>query len=171
MTSPHPYKFDAGTVGSSLCTEGGYISRVDVGYHAQGCGISTILTSLCFIDKDLNGPEGNLACGLRDKNDALKHLKPYQRQYEWALNNCRSLWYMRAIPSPKSGAYGYFNAALNCGYDNMVIILSDIFAQKFEAFGPALTQTWRGLYDPETGIIRDPSGDIKAWSGYWFFCN
>ena len=172
QSSPKIFVFDGGcNIGSSTCSVG-YVRDVIVEEMARNCGISTILTTLCFIDQDLNGLEGNLAPGLVHENRGLDEIqKASQDKYDWITQNCRSLWSLFAIPSPKYGGFGYFSAAMKSGFDQMLIKTSRTLYSCMEIHGPDSTEKWSGMYSAETGIIEDPSGDIRAYSTYWFFCN
>ena len=166
--------YDAGcTVGGINCDSRGYIGSMDIKPAARRCGISTILISMCLIDKDINGRDGNLAVGgMRRKNRGLEKLLDIWTPslmtlpdlHDWAVDKCRSLWYLRANFNPESAGF-FFNAAINCGYKYMIIVA------KNGNFGPERTETWRGLYNRQTGDIEDPNGKIEAWDGYWMFCD
>ena len=141
--------FDGGPeVGSATCRIG-YISSVNVVKKAQNCGIAKVLTTLCLIDKDLNGKHGNLATELKTENEALERFaEHFKKEYDWVTLKCKSLWALLMLANPKSGGFAYFNAALDSGFQMMFV--EDKNPNK--VFGPESTERWKSLYDPEKEI-------------------
>ena len=115
------YTFDA-VVGKCTCSIGSVLvvySRKSV----QRCGLATLLTTLCFIDQDMNGKSGNLDHEYIERNYALSQLKKAKRndEVDWIKKRCTSLWSLHFLSDPVAGGIAYFNAALNSGYNVMFI--------------------------------------------------
>ena len=158
--------FDGGPdIGSATCWIG-YISKVNVVKKAQNCGIAKVLTTLCLIDKDLNGKHGNLATELKTENEALERFEDhFKKEYDWVTLKCKSLWALLMLANPKSGGFAYFNAALDSGFQMMFV--EDKNPNK--VFGPESTERWKSLYDPKKGDIKEKT-TIPAFDRYWHFC-
>ena len=62
--------------GFALCSVGN-IKYVDITEGAQRCGLGTFLMTLCLVDLDMNGENGNVNGPLAADNDALENLNIY----------------------------------------------------------------------------------------------
>ena len=104
---------------------GGEIHRIYIEEFARRCGLGTIFTIVCLIDKDMNEPNGNTKPPLAEHNEALKTLaafKGFKEYTEWAKGSCRNLWSLVFLPTEVAGGKAYFNAALVTGYSKMLIV-------------------------------------------------
>ena len=138
--------------------------------NARGCGISTVLTELCFIDPQLNylyhprtGKESN----------AIKELKEFPDQLRDVVNNCEKVVALRMAATPPKGAYAYFSAAKRWQYNQMLVQTKDGHFHKF------WTKDASKKYDKTTGNIglgeescnEGCEGKVcKAYEQLWYFC-
>ena len=66
----------------------------------------------------------------------------------------------------KGAAKGYFKAALDTGFTQMLLTEAP---DDSPIYGPESTVYWQEHYDPGTGFIRQDL-PIDARSAHWFFC-
>ena len=137
--------------------------------NARGCGISTVLTELCFIDSKLNylyHPKTG-----RESNAILK-LKNFPYQLRDVVNNCENLVALRMAATPPKGAYAYFSAAKRLKYNQLLVQTKDGHFHKF------WTKDASKQYDMATGNINleeetceGCEGNVcKAYEQLWYFC-
>ena len=141
--------------------------------NARKCGISTVLTELCFID-----PEINYLYHPRRKveSNAIKKLKPYPDELSQIKDNCKHLVGLRMAATNKEGAYAYFSAAERMNYDMIVVQIKEGKETHFHKF---FTKDAKSQYDKNTGHI-DMRGEFchkscqgtmcKAYEQIWYFC-
>ena len=111
------YTFDASNgAGRSRCPLG-EISMVYVHIQAQNCGLGTLLTKLCLMDNNMNGPHGNVNSDLAEQNLAMSTIQNKPEKREWVQHNCKSLWLLLFLPSrdQMSAGKAYFRAAIDSG--------------------------------------------------------
>ena len=140
----------------------GEISTVTVKLSAQHCGLGTIFTTLCFVDADMNGPNGNVNGDLEESNRALERLSIHEDNLDWVKTNCKSFWNLLYL-ADIAAANTYFNAALDSGFSWMLLEDSDA-----KIYGPTKTGIWKAKYDRKTGLILE---SIKVKNANWFFCH
>ena len=156
----------------------GWIEMVEIhddegALNARKCGISTVLTELCFIDPEINylyHPRTN------KESNAVKKLKEYPDEFKQVQENCKKLVGMRMAATPKEGAYAYFSAAERWNYGQLLVQINDSKDVHFHIF---LTKDAKNKYDKETGHI-DLRGEscskscqgkmCKAYEEIWYFC-
>ena len=143
--------------------------------NARGCGISTVLSELCFIDPDINyiyHPK------TRKLNWSLRLLKKFPDQAKDLEENCKTLMTLRMAANPKTGAYAYFTAARRWNYRQMLIKVDTGLNDKPVHFHRFMTADAQKRYDKETGNIRIDEYCTDACEGnmckgvtqMWYFC-
>ena len=153
------FESDHGSGSVECCI--GDISEVNVEPNARRCGLGTIFATLCLVDTDMNGPDGNVNGHLAGRNQALDLIKGHKDKLEWVKTRCKSFWSL-FFAADLSAANTYFNAALNSGFTQM--LLEDL---DDGIHGPAPTGDWKEKYDPKVGLIEKT---IKVSNALWFFC-
>ena len=143
----------------------GNILWVDIEEEAQQCGLGTFLMMLCLVDSDMNG---NVNGPLAANNDAINALDipRHQEQHDWVKAHCQSIWTL-LYGADKGAAKGYFKAAVDTGFSQMMVALPISGTDNFEIHGPARTQYWKEHYDKDTGLILQL---INVDAARWFFC-
>ena len=141
----------------------GYLETMHVAEEARRCGLGTIFLTLCLIDEDMNGVNGNVHGELGLLNEALEVLSDkHPEKSDWVETYCHSFWALE-YSADKAAAKAYFDAAEDAGFTKM--LLSDDEGSTIH--GPAYTQYWKEKYDPNTGkILRS----IDVRHADWFFC-
>ena len=149
-------------LGYIMCRRG-YIDSVHVFgpenglvMNARNCGMGTALTSLCLIDPDLDAPPTQAI---------LEYFKGHKRTLKAITRGCRKFVGLQMKADPLSGAYAYFNAALDNGYNKMVI-LTDKGTFEDKRFRWYDTEKAKECYDDKTGKI----GIDNSFSKNWWFC-
>ena len=116
------YLFEASNgAGRSRCPLG-EISLVFAHSQAQNCGLGTLLTKLCLMDDDMNGPDGNVNSDLAEQNLALSDIQNKPEKREWVQHNCKSLWHLLLYPEHMAAGKAYFRAAIDSGQTFKFII-------------------------------------------------
>ena len=88
------YRFKADEDVAFIICKIGEVTEVHVEYEARRCGLARLLTTLCFIDADLNvhlGPEfamSNIAMERLDESVFYKFKAAFVRQ------NCERFWHL-----------------------------------------------------------------------------
>ena len=143
--------------------------------NSRGCGISTVLSELCFIDPDINyiyHPK------TRKLNWSLRLLKKFPDQQKDLEENCKTLMTLRMAANPKTGAYAYFSAARRWNYRQMLIKVDTGLNGQPVHFHRFMTADAQKRYDKETGNIRIDEHCTDACEGnmckgvtqMWYFC-
>ena len=124
--------------------------------NARGCGISTILAKLCMKDLQIYAVD--------NENKALDLLIDEGLDYETRRNveeHCVKFVGLFMIAEPPVTAHAYFSAAIESGYDRMLIEYCDNRYHNLYDIAMA-----RQNYDPNTGNI----GQIPSKNKNWYFC-
>ena len=141
-------------IGYSYC-EVGQIHKVSVNegtMKALECGIATILSTLCMIDPTLiTVSDANMGIAYLD-NRGDKGIKTKVKQC------CSSFIALTNTADPKAGAYAYFSAARNSGYNEFLI--QNQGDKKYETM---TIEDARKAYNPEVG-------KIEGYENVWNFC-
>lgn len=143
------------------CKEG-YISYVYVTWDedtidARGCGISTILTTLCMIDPTLNLlPESKI------KEQFIHKYSNDPTIANSVRKGCKRFIGLTMAADPLTGAYAYFNAALD---NNKIKYNKMLFKNNLGKYKWIKTEKAKECYDEKTGKIGDTEGKRKQW---WF---
>ena len=127
---------------------------------------------LCLLDPKLNGrnkERGNSA--FPELNEAAK-----SGGYFETIKDCTQFVGLENTAEPKSGALGYFSAALRENYHDMMVQQKERrtnLRPKLQSFSIYEIQDAKKHYDPKTGMIG-PCGCndyvCKAHDAIWFFC-
>ena len=157
---------------ASITCQPGWVGFVKIQIIARNCGLATVLTELCMIDKEI--PQ------ITDKNKAFS--KMYEenrgndeiRATEGHLRTfCMNLVGLEMEAQPYTGAYAYFSAAIRLKYHFMAV---QPFSKSLDKCEPRFkyyqVERARNYYDEKSGRIEDGKGDTKG-SGYqarWYFC-
>ena len=130
---------------------------------ARGCGVGTILTELCLMDPEINTlKEGSKA--IRVLAEGVKDL---------VQQNCYKLVGLTMAAYPSSAAHVYFSAAINMGYDKLIVDFSG-----FDAKSGGRTIKYN-VYDTLVAKQNYKNGNIEACCGNercsaqlrpWIFC-
>ena len=119
--------------------------------------------TLCLVDRDMNNEEtGNVHPPLDTSNKAFELLVDNQGNLDWVKANCKSFWNLFFIPTNKGAGFAYFDAALDAGFNQMLIKDAEDVVH-----GPTGTGSWRGNFNSDSGMIGQ---DINVENSYWFFC-
>ena len=149
----------------------GWIDQVFVKRIYEGCGIGSVLTSLCLIDSDIYMISPN--------NEALSRLKLHKKISEahFLQTNCKrlvGLYFMSDMGQngyPYSGGYMYLSTAIKMTYEYFVVQLYDSINEKCLpefSFYVVKDITKKKLFDGKTGLIEDNPGTGKG--SIWYFC-
>ena len=172
-------------IGYATCTPG-WVEQVFVndeimgGLDARNCGISTVLTELCFIDPGLNKVRRYITA-----NKAVAFLEKYPDQLTDVKRYCSQIMGMEMSARPLEGAYAYFSAALRTGYRRMVVLANG----GFHSFWVEDAQRLYVSEGAKRGKIMDTGGprlideccdavmkvmhlrgECDSWGKEWFFC-
>ena len=141
----------------------GYVETMHINEEARRCGLGSIFLTLCLIDKDMNGVNGNVKGDLEFENEALLKIRwKHPEKGGWVDSYCHSFWALE-YSDDKSEANAYFKAAVDAGFTKMLI--SD--DEGASIHGPKNTKHWKETYDQSTGkILRS----IDVTNADWFFC-
>ena len=124
-------------------------------HDARQCGIATVLTELCLLDPDIHERgEGN---------SAYKMLQKYQTE-----TNCIQMVGLQMSARPLSGAHAYFSAAINTGFNKLIVVWWGFRRQSIYD-----TVVAKQNYDAKTGYIEPccQNEDIcRAEDAFWIFC-
>ena len=140
-------------IGYITC-EQGWIVDVHVNekpINARNCGISTVFTTLCMIDPELS----------KVTDSRLQKEITNVKVVETIKKGCSNFVGLRMRADPLTGAYAYFSAARNNGY-NKFLIRTDSRKNKYKWMDVADAREW---YDKDTGNIDNMEGYDKNW---WF---
>ena len=122
---------------------------------ARQCGIATVLTELCLLDPEIH-ERG-------ERNAAYKLLQKTQLEV-----NCIQMVGLQMIAKPLTGAHTYFSAAINTGFNKLVV-----FPRFSGIYSIYDTVVAKQNYDGETGFIEiccENNGRCYANGGEWIFC-
>ena len=72
---------------------------------------------------------------------------------------------MTAVPG--SGAYVYFNSAMDSYYSQMFIKISDV--EIYPKDGPGSVETLKDQYDRD-GEMANGQNKVPVFNRHWFFC-
>ena len=153
-------------IGYTTCKPG-WIDYVWVNSVARKCGISTILTELCFIDPKL--------FVINDNNFAIKEIITFEKNSDverilrYIQDNCTALIGLEMKADPLAGAFAYFSAAMKSRYTKMITQLYD---SKLKRCGK-LFLTYDVHYAKARFCIKTGKIDGIDGSGYrakWYFC-
>ena len=152
-------------LGYSRCKKG-YIDyvRVNCGtenprqINARDCGISTVLSSLCMVDPQLN---------ILSRSTIDRKFRGNYRLAKAIKKGCRKFVGLLMQADPRTGAYAYFSAARKYEY-NKILIKND--ANKFKWVNT--DHAW-SCYDGQTGRIgygMEMDEGIEGYDKEWWFC-
>ena len=143
--------------------------------NARGCGISTVLAALCFIDPDIT----YLYRYKMPEQKSIQILKKFPNVLKDVEENCKHLISLKMTASPKTGAYAYFSAAERYGYRLLLVHKERDWNNPGNTHIHRFwTKDARKQYDIETGSIKlvescddGCAGErCKALGEFWFFC-
>ena len=124
-------------------------------HDARQCGIATVLTELCLLDPDIH-ERG-------ERNAAYKTLRKYQME-----TNCIQMVELQMSARPLSGAHAYFSAAINTGFNKLIVVWWGFRRQSIYD-----TVVAKQNYDAKTGYIEpccQNEDRCKAEDAHWIFC-
>ena len=160
----------------------GYVQRLQAIGITEGCGIGKILMRLCLNEKHKHDVAYN------EQNQAINHIlewierckrrldkvtcplqfqKKLAKLEKWATTECSKMvtLYMAAVP--KSGAYVYFNSAMESNYSQMIVQISSV--EIYPKDGPSSVETLKGQYNGE-GEMDNGQAKVPVFNSYWYFC-
>ena len=147
-----------GQVAVANCRSG-HIDLVNVGttinQDARMCGIATVLTELCLLDPEIH-ERG-------ERNAAYKMLQRNQLEL-----NCIQMVSLQMIAKPLTGANAYFSAAINTGFNKLVVFPR--FSGTYNIYD---TEIAKQNYDGKTGFIEiccQNKDRCYASGADWIFC-
>ena len=150
------YKQQAGYI---WCSKG-YIENVHVNgeghtVDARDCGIGSVLSTLCMNDGELNlMPTSRIDIEFIKKPKVANTVK----------TGCKNFVGLQMVAQPPKGAHAYFSAAINLGYNRILI---KIDANTFKWMD---TQKVRSCY-ADTGMIgKEGDAKIRGHGKTWYFC-
>ena len=119
---------------ANIQCDAGYIHYVSAEGQTNGCGIAKILTKLCLNEEQIHNVANNEEnesvkniqewideCKASKQCEKEKHLDSLINLQKWVNSECSKLVSLHMSAKEKSGAYVYFNAALDTGYTEMFI--------------------------------------------------
>ena len=149
-----------GQIAVALCRQG-KIDFVKVGdkrnHNARQCGIATVLSELCLLDPEIH-ERG-------ERNAAYKMLQKNKNQLEV---NCIQLVGLQMSARPLTGAHAYFSAAINTGFNKLIVIWWGFRRQSIYD-----TVVAKQHYDGNTGYIEPCCQNeyrCFAEDAFWIFC-
>ena len=97
---------------------------------AHNCGIGDVLAKLCFIDQDINGPNGNLQPPLYNECRAVRLLRRYPDKLRWIKKRSSSLMLAGAGGAGGQlydmlGIGDLLSLALASGYNKVFLIFNN----------------------------------------------
>ena len=160
----------------------GYVQKLNTEGKTEGCGIGKILMRLCLNEEHIHNVANNA------KNQAIDDIRnwierckerldkvtcPLQFQKKlskfekWATSECSKMvtLYMTAVPG--SGAYVYFNSAMDSYYSQMFIKISDV--EIYPKDGPDSVKTLKDQFH-STGYLGNGQNMVPVFDKDWFFC-
>ena len=153
-------------IGYATCKPG-WIDYVWVNSAARKCGISTVLTEICFMDPELNAINNN-NFAIKEINTFEKNIE-VQRVMKYIQDNCMTLIGLEMKADPLAGAFAYFSAAIQLKYTKIIIQLYD---SKLKCCGKSFrtydVHTAKLKYCSYTGKIDDIDG--SGYKAKWYFC-
>ena len=90
------------------------------------------------------------------------------KKHEIVQENCRKLVGLEMGASPLEGAHAYFSAAINTGFNKLIVIWSS-----FQNIAIYDTVVAKNHYDGKTGVIKPCESNENrciAKDAYWIFC-
>ena len=165
-----------GVLGSVSCHDG-YMELMHLNdgmfglsINARGCGISTVLAELCFLDPNINFV--NHPTKKNNKQKSIRMLQKYPNELNDVIENCKNLIALTMTASPFTGAYGYFSAAKRTGY-RQFLVESEAESHMHRYW----TEDAESRYDSATGNIRldehcegCAGNTCRGYGQKWYFC-
>ena len=168
---PDTYQYKR-QVGFAKCWHGHIESIVthNEPLDARKCGIATVLTELCMVDPKINqrGKE-NLAEKQLEilERTGKSELRISGTLPESVLEDCKEIVRLKMSARPMDGAFAYFSAAKNLGFDKLIVAYG---TKRFAIYDtPIASQN----YDAKTGHIGSCCENrvcTGAWNSFWIFC-
>ena len=144
--------------------------------NPRGCGIGIVLTELCLIDPEVSTMKvhetediGNRAMQiLRRKGGYMEGL---------VKENCYKVVGLTMTATPPSAGHVYFSAAINMGYDKMIVDLSGMNV-KYNVYDTKVAKQfyrWNGDIDECCNLMMyneqvTINEKCSAYSRIWIFC-
>ena len=146
----------------------GYVHLLTTEGITEGCGIAKILFRLCLNEKKIhnfaNKKENaafNSITNLGLKNKKLIH---------WATSQCSKVVTLSMSARPPTGAYSYFNGALESGYTYMFVETSS-GETIYPTEGPCSVKLLRDEYDGNGYMERNKGNKaVDVYGKAWYFC-
>ena len=164
---------------ANIQCDAGYIHYVSAEGQTNGCGIAKILTKLCLNEEQIHNVANNEEnesvkdiqewideCKASKQCDKEKHLENLINLKKWVNSECSKLVSLYMSATQKSGAYVYFNAAIETGYTEMFIKtgINDMYPKD----NCRAVETLKGRYN--NGKMVEGNIEIDVYQKDWFFC-
>ena len=147
-----------GQIAGAFCRHG-HIDLIKVSkkrnHNARRCGIATVLTELCLLDPEVYE--------LGEGNSAYRVLQKHQRE-----SNCKQVVGMQMGANPLKGAHAYFTAAINTGFQKLIVVW-----WSFQRIAIYDTVIAKQNYDGNKGVIEPCCNNefrCLAQDAHWIFC-
>ena len=136
---------------------------------ANGCGIASVLSTLCFLDADVNIGKGY---DVSDEERFLPntwenkafHRRENHDKFELAKTSAK-IFYLQNSAWPPAGANAYFRAALTASYSK--IIITDESGSKMASYD---TAKWQEEYMKKAVDLTRINCFLREHGDHWFFC-
>ena len=154
-------------LGVSICTEGevDHVHTADenrsgMGKDAYRCGLATLLTYLCLVDRGVQGDWAGH--DIEDEDDFIPQQLPIATM---AKRNCKKLVYLNNNVIPFVGAKAYLYAAKDADYLKMATFHGTELQHHTWDTDNALKE-----FDELTKCGRPLGTFEKVYGNYWYFC-
>ena len=161
----------------------GFIEQLKTKGKTEGCGIGKILMRLCLNEKTIHvvkddplTSSDNLAVRKIQNWEgeckeiptcSLQNQERLEKIEKWVRSGCSKLVYLHMIADPKTGAYVYFNSAIESDYSQMLIKINHEEAYPKEGF--CSVTTLKEQYNGEGEMVNGDS-KVDVFRHDWFFC-
>ena len=142
------------------------------GKDARGCGIGRIMINLCMLEKKIHNTKFN-----RNKNIALKSLKPKWNTMNWMKSQCSKVLMLEPITyisSTWKNLEQFLESAARLGFKVMVIKVPEapkVPESLYPNAGPCRTRELAANYKSGRMNIDGGNGVVVTGDGNeWFFC-
>ena len=145
----------------------GYVSGLQSDGILEGCGIGKILMRLCFAETSIHNT------AKKEENRAVKNIvtdgiKKFPELAKWVISKCSKVLFLTMTSKPKTGAYVYFNSAIEAGWTEMFVKIGK-WEKLYPNEGPCSVETLKKRYNAEGNMVY---GDevVNVWHEHWYFC-
>ena len=145
----------------------GFVSGLQLDRQLENCGIGKILMRLCFAETSIHNTEKG------EENRAMKNIlndgsKKFPELANWVSSTCSKILFMTMRADPKTGAYVYFNSAIEAGWTEMFVKIG-AWKKLYPNEGPCSVETLKKRYNAEGNMV-DGSDVVNVWGEHWYFC-